>query len=384
MSTLGSLNSPPGPRHPRSAPAGLRPSQFSVAGHRAQINPHASDSTSPTFTEAHDGRKAADWYALTIALAGAAVVGSAARSTREVMNAGMAVGTPDLKSAGVMTFGPDNMLFLGDSLGGAVFAVDVADSSRDATTGDFEVTQIDRKIAALLGTTPDDIVIRDLATHKPSQHIYLSVSRGRGSDATPALIRVSRGGELAEVGLTQARFAKATLQDMPATDAKTSWGESARGMAITDLAVEGGELFVAGLSNEQFSSALRRVPVPFSSNARTTTLEIFHTSHNKYETNAPIETLLPMTVRNKRVMLAGYGCSPLALFGVDDIRREKHLRGIDVGRAGRREPAERHGRIRAQWRSRRHRRQQRSHADADHRQGSGQVGTADARRVAGL
>ena len=145
------------------------------------------------------------WYALTIALAGAAVVGSAARSTREVMNAGMAVGTPDLKSAGVMTFGPDNMLFLGDSLGGAVFAVDVADSSRDATTGDFEVTQIDRKIAALLGTTPDDIVIRDLATHKPSQHIYLSVSRGRGSDATPALIRMSRGGELAEVGLTQAR-----------------------------------------------------------------------------------------------------------------------------------------------------------------------------------
>ncbi len=274
------------------------------------------------------------WYALTIALAGAAVVGSAARSTREVMNAGMAVGTPDLKSAGVMTFGPDNMLFLGDSLGGAVFAVDVADSSRDATTGDFEVTQIDRKIAALLGTTPDDIVIRDLATHKPSQHIYLSVSRGRGSDATPALIRVSRGGELAEVGLTQARFAKATLQDMPATDAKTSWGESARGMAITDLAVEGGELFVAGLSNEQFSSALRRVPVPFSSNARTTTLEIFHTSHNKYETNAPIETLLPMTVRNKRVMLAGYGCSPLALFGVDDIRREKHLRGTTLAELG--------------------------------------------------
>ena len=84
------------------------------------------------------------WYALTIALAGAAVVGSAARSTREVMNAGMAVGTPDLKSAGVMTFGPDNMLFLGDSLGGAVFAVDVADSSRDATTGDFIRLEQDR------------------------------------------------------------------------------------------------------------------------------------------------------------------------------------------------------------------------------------------------
>jgi hypothetical protein len=54
-------------------------------------------------------------------------------------------------------------------------------------------------------------VIRDLATHKPSQHIYLSVSRGRGSDAKPTLIRVSRSGELAEVALNQARFAKAML-----------------------------------------------------------------------------------------------------------------------------------------------------------------------------
>jgi hypothetical protein len=274
------------------------------------------------------------WYVLTIALAGAAVVGSAARSTRELMNAGMAVGTPDLKSAGVMTFGPDNMLFLGDSVGGAVFALDVADTGRDDAIADFEVKQIDRKIAALLGTAPDDIVIRDLVVHKPSQHMYLSVSRGRGSDAQPVLIRVSRSGELAEIGLTQIRFAKATLQDMPAPDAKTAWGASARGMAITDLAVEGDELFVAGLSNEQFSSALRRVPVPFSSNARTTTLEIFHTSHNQYQTNAPIETFLPMTVRSKRVMLAGYGCSPLALFAMDDLRREKHLRGTTVAELG--------------------------------------------------
>jgi hypothetical protein len=169
------------------------------------------------------------WYALTIALAGAAVVGSAARSTRTVLGAGMAVGTPDLKSAGVMTFGPDHVLFLGDSQGGAVFSFDLADVTRDTQTADFEVKQIDRKIAALLGTTPDEIVIRDLAVHKPSQHMYLSVSRGRGDDARPVVVRISRSGEVAEVGLTQTRFSKVVLQDAPAADAKTHWGASARG-----------------------------------------------------------------------------------------------------------------------------------------------------------
>ena len=280
-----------------------------------------------------DAQKMA-WYALTVVLAGAAVGGSAARSTRTVMGAGMAVGTPDLKSAGVMTFGPDNVLFLGDSQGGAVFAFDVADAARDAQTADFEVKQIDRKIAALLGTTPEEILIRDLAVHKPSQHMYLSVSRGRGNDARPVVVRVSRSGEVVEVGLTQSRFSKVVLQDVPAADAKTDWGASARGMAITDLAVENGELLVAGLSNQAFSSTLRRVPVPFTSTATATTLEIFHTSHNRYQTNAPIETFLPLTVRNRRVLLAGYGCSPLALFAMDDLRREKHLRGSTVAELG--------------------------------------------------
>jgi hypothetical protein len=215
-----------------------------------------------------------------------------------------------------------------------VFAFDVADAARDAQTADFEVKQIDRKIAALLGTTPEEILIRDLAVHKPSQHMYLSVSRGRGNDARPVVVRVSRSGEVVEVGLTQSRFSKVVLQDVPAADAKTDWGASARGMAITDLAVENDELLVAGLSNQAFSSTLRRVPVPFTSTATATTLEIFHTSHNRYQTNAPIETFLPLTVRNRRVLLAGYGCSPLALFAMDDLRREKHLRGSTVAELG--------------------------------------------------
>lgn len=44
---------------------------------------------------------------------------------------------------------------------------------------------IDRKLAALLGTSPDQIVINNLLVHRPSKQIFLSTHRGRGPDAAP-------------------------------------------------------------------------------------------------------------------------------------------------------------------------------------------------------
>ena len=36
-------------------------------------------------------------------------------------------GTPDLKSAGALAFGPDGILFVGDTRGAAIFAIDTGD-----------------------------------------------------------------------------------------------------------------------------------------------------------------------------------------------------------------------------------------------------------------
>jgi hypothetical protein len=105
-------------------------------------------------------------------------------------------------------------------------------------------------------------------------------------------------------------------------------------MAITDLAFVNGELFVAGLSNEAFASTLRRAKFPFTSAARATTLEIFHTSHGKYETAAPIETFLPYRVNGKPALLAGYGCAPLAAFDFADLDAGKHVRGRTLAELG--------------------------------------------------
>lgn len=247
---------------------------------------------------------------------------------------GTTAGAPDLKSAGTLAFGPENVLFIGDSQSAAVFAVDVNDAAKDSGAEPVALKGIDVKIASLLGTTPDAVVINDLAVHPVSQNVYLAVSRGRGNDARPVLLRVTKKGELQEVALAGVPFSKVSLANPPEHGAKTKWGADLRRMTITDLAFVDGELLIAGMSNTEFASTLRRAPFPFRQDMAVNTLEIFHTSHNKYETHSPIESFLPFTINGKPSLLAGYGCAPIASFTLADLKSKQHLRGTTLAELG--------------------------------------------------
>lgn len=247
---------------------------------------------------------------------------------------GMSYGAPDLKSAGSLAFGPDGVLFVADSQNGAIFALDVKETAKDESAEKTEVRNIDQKLASLLGVAADQIAINDLAVNQNSQNAYLSVSRGRGNDAVPVIVRVTKKGALEAVSLAEIRFSKHVLADLPTADSKTPWGESRRKFAITDLAFVDGQLLVAGLSNEEFSSTLRRVAFPFTDKTAATTLEIYHASHNRYETQAPIETFLPFKIKGQMGLLAGYGCAPLVSFSMAELTSKKHLRGTTLAELG--------------------------------------------------
>jgi hypothetical protein len=83
------------------------------------------------------------------------------------------------------------------------------------------------------------------------------------------------------------------------------------------MAYVDGALLVAGLSNEEFSSKLRRIPFPFSDKAVGSNLEIFHVSHGKWETAAPIRTFVPYD--EGRSILASYTCTPVVHFPLADL-----------------------------------------------------------------
>jgi hypothetical protein len=117
---------------------------------------------------------------------------------------GLSAASGPLRSAGVVTFGPDNVLFVGDITGAKIhaFALRAKDLTpqTDVISGNFHnfegrdhVVGLDQKLAALFGTTTDKIVINDMAVHQPTQQIFFSVERGRGTDAIPAIVKVNHG-----------------------------------------------------------------------------------------------------------------------------------------------------------------------------------------------
>ena len=79
--------------------------------------------------------------------------------------AGMKEGKPELKSAGPLAFGPEGILFIADTKSAAIFAVATGDTKPAAGGATLKVEGINQKIAALLGTTPDQILIDDLAVN---------------------------------------------------------------------------------------------------------------------------------------------------------------------------------------------------------------------------
>ena len=116
---------------------------------------------------------------------------------------GMTMGKVDVKSAGPLAFGPDGVLFIGDSLGAKLVAIDTGDTTA-AARASVNLQGIDGKIAAALGTAADQISIRDIVTNPISKNVYISVSRGKAGDGGRPR-RLQAGGESRTVGLAEPR-----------------------------------------------------------------------------------------------------------------------------------------------------------------------------------
>src|SRR2546430_715357 len=82
--------------------------------------------------------------------------------------AGMKAGKAELKWAGSLAFGPDGILFVGDSIGGSIFAIDTEDRGAGQAVK-VDIKGINEKIAAVLGTSADQILINDLAVNPISK-----------------------------------------------------------------------------------------------------------------------------------------------------------------------------------------------------------------------
>ena len=197
-------------------------------------------------------------------------------------------------SAGALAFGPDGILFVGDSVGGAVVAIDTGDRKAAASAAKINVQGVDEKIAALVGVTPDQIMINDVKVNPISKNVYLSgFARTRpGCDAADRAR--GRGGQdhRAFAGQRQARFGQ------PGGCARVESHRPAESAHADDHR--------HGLRERQrdrgrplerrmvFRAALD--PVPLQGRGQGRHAADLAASHGRYETEAPVRTFVPYTI----------------------------------------------------------------------------------------
>ena len=261
-----------------------------------------------------------------------------ASSARAGLTTGMKPGKPEFKAMSQLAFAPEGVIFIADTKAAAITAIALDDIKPAAGSATLKAEAINEKIAALLGTSADQIIIEDLAVNPASRQAYLAVSRGKGPDAVPVLVRVKSGGQPEIVSLEKVRFSRAELPD-PAPDSAPAAGQKGgnrRLEAITDIAYVDGRVLVAGLSNEEFSSTLRAIPFPFQTVARGTSVEIYHGSHGQFETRAPVRTFVPYKVGKEQHLLAAYTCTPLVQFALNELQPGAKIRGKTLAEFGNR------------------------------------------------
>ncbi|MFM7593519.1 MAG: hypothetical protein ACKO85_17165, partial [Isosphaeraceae bacterium] len=243
-------------------------------------------------------------------------------------------GKAELKSAGALAFGPDGVLFVGDTQNGSVWAIGTGDTTKADAMAAVEIGKLDKKVADQLGVPASDIMINDMAVNPVSGKAYLSVSRGRGPSAIPVILQISGSG-MKEIDLSNVPHASVELPALPKAGAATK-GQSQRTDAITDLAFFEGKLYVAGLSNEEFSSRLVTLDVPFKPTGQGASVEIYHGAHGKYETKSPIRTFVTYKIAGQPHLLAAYTCTPLVKLPVKDLAPGTHVKGTTVAELGNR------------------------------------------------
>src|SRR5262245_33412810 len=124
-------------------------------------------------------------------------IASSTYSAAQALTTSLQPGKAEMKSAGALTFGPDGILFVAAFYSATLFALDTGDRKAQ-TPSAIDIENVHKRVAALLGTRQEDILLNDLAVSPISHKAYISVSRGRGAwpNSLPVILRLEPSGSI--------------------------------------------------------------------------------------------------------------------------------------------------------------------------------------------
>ena len=241
---------------------------------------------------------------------------------------------PQLQSIGPLSFGPGGVMYAADSLAGKIYALDLGAQASGGAPGTANVDNVTQKIAAMLGTDAAQVTVTDLAVDARTRNSFVSVMRGQGPAARPALLRVDGAGAISLINTEALPFTSVDLPNLPAPNAG---GRTPRSQAITQVRYANGRVWASGLSNEEFASKLWSIAYPFATADAGTSVEIYHGNHQQLETRAPMYAFVPYTIDNQPYIIGGYLCTPLVKFPISALKPTaagKPYRGTTIGEFG--------------------------------------------------
>lgn len=245
---------------------------------------------------------------------------------------GMTRGTPDLKSADVLAFGPDDVLFVGDNKSAAVFAIATGNKEGNPAQAEFCIENVSKAISDVVG---EEAAVTDLVVNPSTGHVFVAVAAA----GKPAIVQVDGAGKITELSLADVRFSKASLSDAPA-DKEVSDGRRSRNNrsdTITDLAFYEGKVLVSGLRDAGAPSSIRELNFPFAAADKGVSVQIYHAAHGRDEDYAAARTIVPMTIDGQPSLLAAYVCTPLVKIPLKDVEGGKEkVTGTTVAELGNR------------------------------------------------
>ncbi len=230
-----------------------------------------------------------------------------------------ATGAPPLSKIDVLGFAPGGVLLIGDGSAQQILAVQVEEPGAP-TVKVPDIPGLSARIAERMGTPKDGIEIIDLAVAPGSGRPYLAVRKQ--DDKSQHLIRINAGGELELVPLQDVTFARIAI---PA-------GDNAPVSLVTDVVWAGDRVVAAARCNEEFASKIFAAEAPLDHDrpGQLYAAETFHISHNKWETRAPMNVMIPFEEDGKRYIIGAYSCTPVVKYPIDAIQPGARIKGLSM------------------------------------------------------
>ena len=174
-----------------------------------------------------------------------------------------------LASVSSLSFGPAGLLVVAEPGSGSVVGIQTGDAG--PMKKPQKVEDIGAVVAAGLGTTAENITIKDMAVNPASGRVYLAVSRK--PDNAVAIITIDADGKAAALDTSAMPWSRVTLPGGTATKVTN----------VTDVACAADRVIAAGSCNEEFASKIFSIPMPMKNGATASAFsaETYHVAHRK-------------------------------------------------------------------------------------------------------